>query len=570
LGAILNYIKLFLFLLLLGLLLPNHYSPWSAVVQQVVCGFFALLIGLWVLLSKSDRPEKIPVIAVVAAALAPIPLAQWAGGAIPFRVDAFLPAIYLLAFGLSIAVGARLVSVAGGKVWNGFFSGVLAVAGVSVVLQLFQWQSIGWLGVFLKDLPFLANSTYVGRPYANIAQPSQLAVIQCLGMLAVVYLYEMRRWGGAVCILVLAWLTFGLVMTRSRSGLVIAALTAVFWFAVRLPAARRTRLGSGVVLVVAMGVATVTWPQINDFLLLSLPETFGQRMASQGRDLLWPAMWTAVWQHPWLGWGVGQVARAQQAVASAGEPGIEMVFNAHNLLLDLMLWCGIPFAVVSVTALAAWFVRRARQCADISALTLMGGVLIIGLYALLEFPYEYLYFLIPLGLMMGGIEAPQVASSGWRVPKVALWGLWVSMAAALTMVVVEYATVESADRDARMAMARVGYGPGHVIPPPDVWLLDGPREFHRFRFTEARPGMSEDELVWMNRVVMRYPYPPALFRLALAQGLNGHPVQAREHLRGLCNTNWPTACDEAGESWREVQRKYPQLRDITMPQPSPH
>jgi hypothetical protein len=103
-------------------------------------------------------------------------------------------------------------------------------------------------------------------------------------------------------------------------------------------------------------------------------------------------------------------------------------------------------------------------------------------------------------------------------------------------------------------------------PPPDVILLDQPREYHRFWNAVVHPSMTSAELDWMRNVVRRNPAAPsAMLRYALAAGLNGREQESAAMLRAICHIHPPARCDEARESWRSAQGAHPSL--VAVPGP---
>ena len=131
----------------------------------------------------------------------------------------------------------------------------------------------------------------------------------------------------------------------------------------------------------------------------------------------------------------------------------------------------------------------------------------------------------------------------------------------LVWISVEFLRVHQASDDGLMLAA--GYARKAELP--DVVLLDGPREYIRFWSTQATPGMTDAELRWMGDVVGRNPSPPALFRFAMAAGLNGRPEQARVTLVRLCNMHNAPRCDEGRRSWSAAQERNAVLRAIPFP-----
>ena len=275
-------------------------------------------------------------------------------------------------------------------------------------------------------------------------------------------------------------------------------------------------------------------------------------------------MLDAISQEPWFGYGWQQVGAAQQRVALDHPPMSDYFEHSHNFILDLLLWNGIPVGILISILLAWWLVSRVREVADAGSvwfLVLVSGILIHGM---LEFPLEYAYFLIPLGLVMGSLEGLSPSKKQLQVPPKAAALLVGMLAALFVWIATEYLSVEEAQRTLSLESARIGVS-GISTPIQSRRLLNQLEAFQRFASTEVTPSMSPDQLEWMRKVSQRFGYPSALFRYALAAGLNGQPRIARYTLDRLCRIHPRERCDEAQTGWRSLRTRYPQLSEIAPP-----
>ena len=544
-------------------LLPGHYFPWTGFQQEFLAATGTCLLAMAIVLPGGPRRLPIPWIATVGLALAAVPLLQWTLGMFPFLADAALPSMYLAAFGLSV-VAARALTRVHGQRFVGTLLGTIMVAGLaSTGIGLVQWLQLG-------PLSYVETLAPGARVFGNFTQPNHLSTALTLSIVAVLWFYETRRIGGVGASLAVAFLGFGMVMTQSRTGWVFVGVLVVWWFVMR----RRHSLRTGP-LAVLLGVgvfvaATLAWPPLNAFLLdlPSLPGlTISERMQVGARRLNWATLWDAVWRSPWFGYGWQQVSVAQQAAALDHPPSHEWVTYSHNLVLDLLVWTGVPLGLSVCAAIALWVGSRCMTCSDIDSWAMLaaGGALLI--HALLEFPLAYAYFLLPLGIMIGVVEArtrDDEADTSLALP---IWAFGLAAAAMtgmLAWVAIEYVEVEGTAR--LVALREAGYAPGQAPPAlPDVVLLDGQREFLWFRLTEARPGMDDQTLNRLRAVQRRFAPPAALLRYALAAGLNGRDDEAIRNLRLVCSL-WPmTNCEEGRVSWTAAQAKFPQLARIAFP-----
>lgn len=556
-------LKYGLFAVGLAFLMPGHYVPWVTFEQQAVAALGGLLIGFAALRQMSQR-ARVPLAppALFAAALAFVPLIQGALSMVGFKSDAALSAVYLLAFATSVASGQVLASDATtrSRLLDGLLGAMLVAALLSSAIALVQWQQLQW-SIFIVDLQ------PGGRPYANLAQPNHLATLLSVGIVAVYGFYERRRVSAFAAGLIAALLLWGLVMTQSRTGWLFLALFVVWW------AWRRRALGlrlSGAAVAVAaisFAVAVWCWAPLNDALLLSATADVESRLHAGTRWIHWPTLWDAAWRKPWTGYGWGQVVLAQQAAILDHPPVGEWLLQSHSLVLDLMIYNGALPGLIVTALLVAWFVRHIRACRSIEQWVLVAGVGTVITHSLLEYPLDYAYFLLPTGLMMGALEAlhPEPPSR-LRAPRWVVAMTLAGLAGMLVWISFEYLRVEAAVRQLRFVMLGIGVDTVPDAPVPDVWLLDQPREFHRYWMTPARAGMSAKDLDWMRLVSMREPRPPAQLRYALAAGLNGRTQEAEQTLARLCKLHAGIRCDEGRTSWSAAQQQHPVLRSIPFPE----
>jgi O-antigen ligase len=543
----------------LAWLMPGHYVPWVSFQQELAAAVGAGCVAA----SGGWRPRGVrwPTLAVVLMAVAGVPLIQGMTGEIRFHSDAVLAAMYLAGAALCVVAGSTLVHERHDELLDLLSGAFVAGAVVSTALAMCQWLRVPGLGIFLVDLP-------VGeRAYANLAQPNHLATLLALGACGLLRWYEVQRIGGAVAGLGVAFLGVGMLATQSRTGWLFVAMLVVVVSALARPARLRIRpaavwLGAG---LFALGVTA--WQPLNEVLALA-GTSFGQRLQPGTRGIIWRTLLDAAGQSPWIGYGWTQVGMAQQATALSWPASHEYARNSHNLALDLVLWNGVPLGLLLLGLLAAWFARHWRACTDGGSVMLLTSVSAVFMHALLEYPLDYAYFLLPVCLLMGALDGRAGRELTRSAPRATLAVPALLLAAMVSWVAVEYIDVERTARSARFAVLHVGTVQPDAAPP-DVVLLDAPREFHRYALTEARPHMPADELAWMRSVAQRNAYPPVMLRYALAAGLNGSPAESASELALLCRLHEETRCREARDAWAALVRLHPVLAAVAWPQTEP-
>lgn len=544
-----------LFILCLGLLLPGHYPPWVAFQQQWFAAVGVSLIGASaVLATMGGRRIRWPASAIVIFAVAVVPWLQLAAGQIAFVDDALLASLFIAGFGLAVVVGATSAGAHRAELLDGLCAVFVAAGMISTGMALWQWLQLG-SRLYVADLPPGA------RPFANLAQPNHLSTLLGMAVAATLRWYEARRIRGWVAALAVAWFALGMLMAQSRTGWLFAAVVALGWFSLR----RRARLRlSGPAVVAGIGVFGVSvfcWGPLGDLMLVH-NVALEDRLTSSGRTLIWPVLVDAAQRAPWFGYGWNQVGQAQLATALAHPSANHWFTDSHNLVLDLVLWNGIPLGLLLAALLAWWFMRQVHRCTDPDRWALLLAISAVLLHSMVEYPHNYLYFLLPVGLMMGLLDGGPEGSRWRGLPALSLTLPLLCMIAMLAWVGAEYMRVEESFRQLRFVNARIGVDRVASAPAPQVLLLDGPREMHRMMIMKPGPNWTTADLKHMQRVAERFPTVPVLFRYAYVAGLNGRPEEAARALGLLCKLNSERGCREMLAEWAELQSRHAALRGI--------
>ena len=297
----------------------------------------------------------------------------------------------------------------------------------------------------------------------------------------------------------------------------------------------------------------------------SASATTGARMQAGPRTVIWAQLWDAIWLRPWLGFGWNQVGVAQVAVA-ADHPASRMVEHSHNILLDLALWNGVPIALVIVSLACLWIARAVRRTRTVEG---AAALLMIGLFlahSMVEFPLDYLYFLVPFSVALGIVSAEVEGTSRWTVNRI--WGsiaiaafVWIMGAAAA-----DYWKVEQSFREMRFTVARIGGAMSSSTPPPIDTRFSQLNAFYQFALTPVESGIDARKLEWMKNVAHRYAFSSSLYRYGVAQGINGDIPGARITFLQLRNLHGEGPYAEAkAEIDGFFASQYPILNSLHLP-----
>jgi hypothetical protein len=543
------------FTLCIGWLIPNHYPPWASFWHDWIIGVGFSALFLVTLVRATDR-LNLSLPAAIFFLVAVIPILQWWGGQVYFFGDAFIATLYLGGFSMCIAMPS-IARNRDDEVVGPLVVAIMGASFISVGLALCQWLDLRGLGIFLVDLPA------GGRPYANLAQPNQLATLLMLGLVSTLALYQRRKVGSAVFALLVGWLCFGLAMTQSRMAWIGMAVLTTWLLLLRHRSNLRINSSGIFSIALVFFVLVAIWPTLCAWLFLSAGRSLADQASPGVRFELWALLLDAISRQPWLGYGWNQVAVAQIRVADAHAATGHWMESSHNILLDLVLFNGIPLGIVMLSAVGCWLWRRASKCSDSEVGLALGGIFVVGVHALFEFPLHYAYFLLPVGLMVGYVEYRTSTKYVFQLPRAAMGAVGVIFVVILGCVVYEYSGIEESSKRLRFEMA--GFEPANV-DAVEPRLLTQLEEIPRFARKRASHNMSAEELTDMKMMAERFGFPPVLFRYSLAAGLNGDPATAGRMLKVLCHVHPAERCAEAIAAWRQMAAgPYPELQAVPLP-----
>ena len=543
--------------LALGWLLPNHYWPWlsfhsdawiSAVLLLAAAAVFWRARGLVVL----------HCITLLVALLVLVPWLQYGFGLILLPGVAWISCAYLLGLLLALLVGARWEASSPSQLGDGLFLAIGIAAIVSVGLQLQQWLQ-------LDGLELWKIGGGAERPHANLGQPNQLGTLLLWGVLATAWAQVRKHIGGATAVLLAAYLLFGVALTGSRTAWLGVALmiAAAWWWRQLWTSSRWPWAATGLGLYFAICVVSVGW--LRQALLgeMQLDLDNLMRASSEIRPLAWAAFLDAAWQRPWFGYGWNQVALAQVAVAPEHPPLFMAFTYSHNLFLDLVLWCGIPLGLLASAALLWWLWKRFRavQSAENAVLVLL--LLVVANHAMLELPLHFAYFLLPVGLVMGSLNARMGARQVLLLGRWAFLALWFAATALLALIIQDYARVEASYQTLRMEWAHIKIA--LPVGPPEVLLLTQWHDYIKFARIEPKRAMSPEDLAWMRHLTGLYPNAILLHKFSTILALNQHPNEARLWLQRMCKMVPDSDCQTVKTMWARQSLQYPEIAAIPWP-----
>lgn len=541
-------------------LAPNHYPPWVSFHGEAAA--FAALVAfvaaraVWPQATLRTRAPWL-----VGAVLLLI-VGQWWSGQIAYRGDAFVSGLYVAGWGLAWWLGTNSVALNSRTHPTVWFAWIVVFAAVlSVAITLLQWLRMETsLGIFAID------RAYDARAYGNLGQPNHLASLLMMASALALVLYTRRRIGGFTCVVLIAWFSLGLTLSESRSGLLSAFCLATLLLLKRRVAPQLPHPRWIAIWLALLVTAAIAWPGINAAMHLDAP-----RGALAGRDsarqVIWKQCIAGIEASPWFGYGWRQ-SMVGQKIGAASIAGWQVSDYAHNIVLDLMLWVGVPLAILFTAAGCWWLIRIFLRLRGSVEVLLFGAILPLLVHSMFEFPFAYSYFLFPAAWLLAmvarvqyeriAVAAPTVVRSGSRV---AACVAVVMFAGALVATGLEYFKAEEDYRVMRFELRRVGRTP-EGYEAPDLILLTQLDEMLKAGRIVPRPHMSTGEIDRLREGSSRFGWATLHLSYALALALNGDPQRAAGELRLLHASYGDESYVQAKTIWHGMQAQYPALAAV--------
>jgi|KBSSwiStaDraftv2_1062776.scaffolds.fasta_scaffold108354_2 O-antigen ligase len=546
-------------LLSVALLLPVADAPWFSFWREWATSIAALLVILGAVAGLRDAGQSLRLSArslgAVAMGLALLCWVQFGIGLVPYHSDALVPSLYLVGFALCVIAAGSLPESERAALADRLAAAMLVAALVSVPLALLQW--VGWLRL---DLGMRVQG---GRPVAHMEQANLLCSLLIQGLCGAWRLVSRGRLASRVALAMCVLLLLTIVLTQSRVAW-IATLAFVGMAAWRRDVFDWRSHWRGVLTAVIILLAgTLLLPWIDS--QLGLPgASLSERVSEGRRPAAWMLFIEAALSRPWLGWGVLQNGTAQFVLADR-HPALGYIFSStHNVVLDLVVWFGIPVGLFAGAALLFAVVRRIARAPTSAALATVMAALALVLHALVELPLQYAYFLLPLGLYIGITTSERTQRSGHYLQlRADVPGLLpaTSLAAAALLATLGQEYIRVTDIRPIFLVDKATLRPQleATLPLPDVVLLDQLKAFHAFAALPLQSGLSSSQLDAAKTAMRRAPYSSAIERYAILAGLNGRESDSMDALRRVCKFETRQQCLRSQYAWGVWRERWPAL-----------
>lgn len=392
-----NSIFFILFLLFISVsyLIPIHFKPWSSFLSEIPV-FYGVL---FLILSHYKKKIIIPKLFFPLFIFSFIPIIQFLMGYVFYLSRALIGFSYLISFTFVFIIIFHVCNEKNKREIYFFkFSYFILFVGIVNFIIL----TIQWVGFSVSNLVVAEFSG--SRPYGNLAQPNNLATLQVISLLALIYLYSKGKINIVLFILFNLLLLFTIALTQSRTGVLalIASLVVLFILFIRFKKNISKILFFNLISYVLISL------NLNNLLILfrgggvsgSGASTIGRGLDSNGRIDIWIQMYHAIIKEPLFGYGWNQVSLAQSNVI-LDYPVKVWINSSHNIIVDIILWVGLPMGSIILFYFIFLIFRIFLSLNCKEGFFSFSMLLVILIHSMLEYPLYYSYFLIPLAFILG-------------------------------------------------------------------------------------------------------------------------------------------------------------------------
>jgi hypothetical protein len=386
-----------LMIMLYSWLAPMHYLPW-VVFENEFLAFLSLILAIGALKIKG-KIKPVNKYLLIANIILIIIIMQCWSGLISGQVAA-LGFLYVSGFALAAVAGENYriwLNDCGLKLQEWILLSVLFAILLSACIVVAQWIGIE------QEFPSWMALAGGGRAFGNLGQPNNQGTLLVTGVILVDLLWRKRLLAITSCVFFLLLLISAIAMTASRTSLLAAVLSGVY-----LLCQNREKRNRGFTFLWALAVpclfVTMPWLKSAYIFAYEIQSARGfESLSGSPRIAIYSQLLKAVAEAPFFGFGWMQTAYAQSVSAATNYVGYETSYS-HNLVLDLVLWFGLPIALLLVY-FCICVIQTDYRAAPKETRVYFAVLIPFALHSALEFPFSYAFFLLPSAFILGFIPS---------------------------------------------------------------------------------------------------------------------------------------------------------------------
>ncbi|MCO8041187.1 Wzy polymerase domain-containing protein [Acinetobacter bohemicus] len=514
-------------LISLAWLMPIHYRPWVTYTGELYA-FFALFAIAAICLKEKLR---IPVVSLPLLLLAGVSFIQLLTGQVFFFSIAMMGFIFVFGFWLASVLGYHLSTGNYSREYTFTnLSYVFLTSGtVTGIIAICQWTNLD------ATLPGMVNISGTQRPYANFAQPNNMATFLVMALMSCLYLYEKKKiqtnWLFACAVIIV----MGVALSQSRTAWVAAIAIMLYLAFYQYKDIIRLKWYYSIAWFIFFVACIVAFPWLSqlaaqaiDANVVQSRDVVARATGDMSRLAIWQQMLAAIQAQPWFGYGWYQSSVAFVSISDTVQ-GPVWIRSAHNFILDFLLWNGL---IIGLPFLAYFGYLGYQLQRWVNTPESVIGILMTGAFvthAMFEFPQHYAYFLLPVGFILGTVLAQHPKIKIIVMPSIGLKFIFVFGLILLTVIYRDYDTVVP-----KLGQSiRYEKQPENITNQQPVYLLS---EFNRrIDWIRLNPysKASPEQIMQGEQMVLSYPTKYNLLKYAKLLAFNGKEKEARQQLNRL-------------------------------------
>ena len=532
-------------LISLAWLMPVHYRPWVTYTGELYA-FFALFALAVICLKEKVR---IPALNLPLLLLAGVPLIHFLAGQVFFFSIAMMGFIFVFSFWLASVLGYHLST--GNYNREETFTNLsyvfLASGTITGLIALCQWANLD------SVLPGMVNISGTQRPYANFAQPNNMATFLVMALMSCLYLYEKKKIQTKWLFACATVIVMGVALSQSRTAWVAAIAIMLYLTFYQYKGIIRLKWYYSITWLIFFISSIVTFPllsqlaaQAMDTDVIQSRDVVVRATGDMSRLAIWQQMLAAIQAQPWFGYGWYQTSVAFVSISDTVQ-GPVWIRSAHNFILDFLLWNGL---LIGLPFLAYFGYLGYQLQRWVNTPESVIGILMIGAFvthAMFEFPQHYAYFLLPVGFILGTVLAQNL-----KIKTITLSSIWMKLTFSLGLILLLVIY-----RDYDVAVPKLGQSiryekqPEKITNEKPIYLLT---EFnHRIAWIRLNPysKVAAEQIQEGEQMVFSYATKYNLIKYAKLLAFNGYKTEAKHQLQRL------KAIQKTEMSYEELTRDMP-------------
>lgn len=468
----------------LSYLSPNFFLPWPNALQDLFAIVALIILTILNIFKTNVQISKNTLYIFLFILL--IPISQYSFNIFVFRQELFLSILYIGVFFLSIVNGINLQKSLISIIDLSIFFTTIGL--ICVLLQLVQWSGVYRASFILEGNPL--------RPSANLGQPNNLATLLFISLFSNLYLFRNNKIESWLYIIINITLVLGIVLTYSRtSWIVFVALVLLSYVKKELS------LFSTIVKNSALFFSLVLFIPYVTLFVHGKGLNFVKRMYSDSSRLdIWQQIIIAIFDRPWLGYGWNQTSVAQTE-ASLKYPIDIWLEYSHNIFLDIIVWNGIPLGLIIIGIIVIWFFKSYKRITSTDELICFFIIITFFMHCMLEFPFAYAYFLLPIGLYVGFLNNKIYDSELININKSSIF-LVVILSVIVAAIVKDYILLSNKRDD---YSRKYLFSQEIKNSPSELMILDALDLNNDILFLDTCDVLKNKELYQLRDIFYRYP-----------------------------------------------------------------